>query len=90
MAPRCGDPGGSSNGRTADSDSACLGSNPSPPATAFARISKDIIAAMVQRLAQSVSHLLIAISAGSLALLSVLRPQELTVQLDQHPDADRG
>ena len=25
--------GGSSNGRTADSDSACLGSNPSPPAT---------------------------------------------------------
>jgi hypothetical protein len=23
--------GGSSNGRTADSDSACLGSNPSPP-----------------------------------------------------------
>ena len=31
---RC-DPGfgGSSNGRTADSDSACLGSNPSPPAT---------------------------------------------------------
>ena len=30
----CRDPGigGSSNGRTADSDSACLGSNPSPPA----------------------------------------------------------
>src|SRR5258706_5020833 len=27
------DPGGSSNGRTADSDSACLGSNPSPPAS---------------------------------------------------------
>ncbi len=25
--------GGSSNGRTANSDSACLGSNPSPPAT---------------------------------------------------------
>src|SRR4029079_4453958 len=25
--------GGSSNGKTADSDSACLGSNPSPPAT---------------------------------------------------------
>ena len=27
--------GGSSNGRTADSDSASLGSNPSPPATCF-------------------------------------------------------
>ncbi len=27
--------GGSSNGRTADSDSACLGSNPSPPASHF-------------------------------------------------------
>lgn len=35
-APRSPGPGfgGSSNGRTADSDSACLGSNPSPPATA--------------------------------------------------------
>ena len=39
--PRSGGPccppdpgdGGSSNGRTADSDSACLGSNPSPPAS---------------------------------------------------------
>jgi hypothetical protein len=33
--------GGSSNGRTADSGSAYLGSNPSPPATFFLRISKS-------------------------------------------------
>ena len=31
--PRNAPAGGSSNGRTADSDSASLGSNPSPPAT---------------------------------------------------------
>ena len=30
--------GGSSNGRTADSDSASLGSNPSPPATLFSSL----------------------------------------------------
>ena len=32
--------GGSSNGRTADSDSACLGSNPSPPATQLVEIAR--------------------------------------------------
>src|SRR5438477_8362775 len=32
--------GGSSNGRTADSDSASLGSNPSPPAKSHQRLSR--------------------------------------------------
>lgn len=34
--------GGSSNGRTPDSDSGCLGSNPSPPANSLALISKSL------------------------------------------------
>ena len=39
MCPADPEFGGSSNGRTADSDSACLGSNPSPPANKINELS---------------------------------------------------
>ena len=61
--------GGSSNGRTADSDSACLGSNPSPPARFFHYISKttrrkfDVLKAWaVDRLGRSLQDLVVTLN----------------------------
>ena len=53
--------GGSSNGRTADSDSASLGSNPSPPATPsgalrFSAGGRGLAGPSVERLRQEAEH----------------------------------
>jgi hypothetical protein len=39
--------GGSSNGRTADSDSASLGSNPSPPTNLFNELKRYLVSVPV-------------------------------------------
>ena len=72
--------GGSSNGRTADSDSASLGSNPSPPANPFQRLTK--ISEKHQAVARTAPVPLRVVASGGVRCSAEGRPMHLLIAED--------